>query len=119
MDEPATLSQLGRALKSHPANVRHHLKLLEKIGLVELISTRVVGGFVEKYYQASARSYMVNLALVPEVADRQNILVFGSHDIALELLASQTNQATQETVLVPLPVGSTPGGGPGSRMPPL
>ena len=109
MDEPATLSQLGRTLKSHPANVRHHLKLLEEIGLVELISTRVVGGFVEKYYQASARSYMVNLALVPEVADRQNILAFGSHDIALELLASQTNQANQDTVLVPLPVGSLDG----------
>ena len=109
MVEPATLSQLGRALKSHPANVRHHLKLLEEVGLVELISTRVVGGFVEKYYQASARSYMVNLALVPEHGKRVNILAFGSHDIALELLASQTNQASQDAVLVPLPVGSLDG----------
>jgi len=109
MEEPATLSQLGRALNNHPANIRHHLKLLEEVGLVELISTRVVGGFVEKYYQASARSYMVHLALVPERADRQNILAFGSHDIALEILAGQTNQASPETFLVPLPVGSLDG----------
>ena len=109
MDKPATLTQLGRTLKSHPAKIRHHLKLLEHAGLVELISTRVVGGFVEKYYQASARSYRVNLVIVPEAADRLNILAFGSHDMALDLLASQTNQANQEAVLVPLPVGSLDG----------
>ena len=52
MIKPATLSQLGDAFNEQPAQIRHHLKLLEKAGLVELESTQIVRGFVEKYYRA-------------------------------------------------------------------
>ena len=46
MVDSATLSQLGQTLGEHPARVRHHLKLLERAGLVELVDQRVVRGFV-------------------------------------------------------------------------
>lgn len=109
MSEAATLSQLGRTLNAHPAKIRHHLKLLEEAGFVELMETRVVGGFIEKYYRASAPAYLINLAIVPEERDSQSILAFGSHDIALELLAEQSNQVSTQTKLVTLPVGSLDG----------
>lgn len=57
MAAPATLTQLGRAMEVHPAKVRYHLKKLESLGLVELKSTRLQRGFVEKYYQATAKAF--------------------------------------------------------------
>ncbi len=65
MKEPATLSQLGDKMKMHPAKVRYHLKQLEEHGLVSLTSTREVRGFVEKYYQASAHAYRVEMSILP------------------------------------------------------
>ena len=39
MAQAMTVSQLGGALGMHPAQARHHLKQLEKAGLVELVDT--------------------------------------------------------------------------------
>ena len=109
MREPMTLSQLGRVLDAHPARVRHHLKQLEQAGFVQLTLTQVVRGFVEKYYQASAQAYLINLAIVPEKAGKRAVLAFGSHDMALDLLAEQLNEVTPSTELFSLPVGSLDG----------
>ncbi len=59
MAGPATLTQLGRVMGEHPAWVRHHLKQLEAAGLVEMKTAQVSGGFVEKYYQAKARAFLL------------------------------------------------------------
>jgi len=40
----ATSADLGHALLVTPANVRHHLRLLEKEGLVEVIGLEMAGG---------------------------------------------------------------------------
>lgn len=104
-----TLSQLGRQLEVHPAQIRHHLKQLEEIDLVHLVRTRVVRGFVEKYYQASARSYMLNLAILPQNASDRSVRVFGSHDLALDLLVQDMGQIDPSTQLFSLPVGSLDG----------
>jgi putative molybdopterin biosynthesis protein len=109
MQKPMTLSQLGRELEVHPAQIRHHLKQLEEIGLLQLVNTRVVRGFVEKYYQASARAYMLNLAILPQSASDRSIMVFGSHDLALELLVQEIGQVDPATQLYSLPIGSLDG----------
>ena len=57
MAQAMTVSQLGQVLDMHPAQARHHLKQLEKADLVELVDTRVVRGFVEKYYRARAHAF--------------------------------------------------------------
>ena len=43
MRAPATLTQLGGQLGMSAARVRHHLKVLEAAGMVELVSTRPAG----------------------------------------------------------------------------
>lgn len=109
MHRPATLTQLGKTLGVHPAQVRYHLKQLEGAGLVELTETRVVGGYVEKYYQATARAFLVNVAITPgQMADR-NITLMGSHDLALERLGQQLEQAGLGPQLFSLPLGSLDG----------
>ena len=110
MSAPATLSQLGDKLGEHPARVRHHLKALESAGLVELVETRQVRGFVEKYYRAQARAYLLHELILPDWQDREIVPVLGSHDIALDKLAGHLrDQGPQALELLVLPVGSLEG----------
>jgi putative molybdopterin biosynthesis protein len=109
MSQPATLTQLGERLNSYPAKVRHHLKLLEQSGLVEMTSTKVVRGFVEKYYQASAKAYHVNFLIAPDHPKENVIIATGSHDLALELLASSLCQDTRTPDFQAVPIGSLDG----------
>lgn len=109
MNNASTLSQLAKLMNTYPAQVRHHLKLLEEAGLVALTSTRIVRGFVEKYYQATANAYYVNLNILPQQPQRKTVVALGSHDLALELLAEQMRKDTAVPDLIPLPVGSLDG----------
>ncbi|MBN1146902.1 MAG: helix-turn-helix domain-containing protein [Anaerolineales bacterium] len=110
MAAPATLSQLGQILGEHPARVRHHLKQLEEANLVELVDTRVVRGFVEKYYRARARAFMLQDLILPDDPEREIIAVLGSHDLALEALAERLRQREHSQIdLLVLPVGSLDG----------
>lgn len=105
----ATLSQLSKLLGTYPAHVRHHVKLLEEAGLIVLTTTRVSRGFVEKYYQATAQAFVVNLAVLPEWPQRSMLVAWGSHDMALELMAQQMQEKTNTPGLFTLPVGSLDG----------
>ncbi len=109
MKQPATLTQLGAILDVHPANIRHHLKKLENAGLVALQSQKIVRGFVEKYYQASAGAYHISLAILPHTAKEKLILAAGSHDIALEALSSVLAENEHAPDMFSLPVGSLDG----------
>ncbi len=109
MAKAATLSQVAKLMHTYPAQVRHHLKQLEDAGLVELTTTRIVRGFVEKYYRATARAYYVNFSILPEQSKRKAVVALGSHDLALELLAEQMREDTAVPDLIPLPVGSLDG----------
>jgi putative molybdopterin biosynthesis protein len=110
MSKPATLSQLGDQLGEHPARVRHHLKALEAAGLVELVETRLVRGFVEKYYQARARAFLLHDLILPDLLDREVVPVLGSHDMALDKLAVHLRDQEPGSVeLMVLPVGSLEG----------
>jgi putative molybdopterin biosynthesis protein len=107
MVQPETLTSLGKHLGEHPARVRHHLKKLEKAGLVELVDTQVVRGFTEKYYAAAAQAFTLNEIILPENARPDTILVLGSHDLALELLSKEQDKRSSN--LMALAVGSLNG----------
>jgi putative molybdopterin biosynthesis protein len=110
MTAPATLTQLGQDLGEHPAQVRHHLKLLEKAGLVELVDQRVVRGFVEKYYRARARAFTINEIILPNPSLDERITFLGSHDLALEAMAERLRGLKLRPLqLYILPVGSLEG----------
>ena len=88
MSGPASLTMLGKAIGEHPAWVRHHLKQLEAAGLVELVETRIQSGVVEKFYRACAGGFLLQELILPQKRDRPVIVFSGSHDLAVELLAS-------------------------------
>lgn len=111
MAGPATLSMLGKELGEHPARVRHHLKKLEEIDLVELVDTQVVRGFVEKYYRARARAFLLNDLILPAhtPTDHQTLFIMGSHDLALEALLQHIQNKVTHTSFLSIPTGSLEG----------
>lgn len=105
MKKPATLSQLGKELGQSAAHVRHHLLKLEQAGLISLVETRVVRGFIEKYYQATGGVYLVQDIVLPASNKPNMMVISGSHDLALEMLVDRTT----ELDIICLPVGSLDG----------
>lgn len=105
MASPATLTQLASRLGQSPAWVRHHLKALESVGLVNLCEIRKHGKITERYYRASAGAFLLQQQLLPESS--KAILIFcGSDDLALEIAAKHLEKYVE---LLYLPVGSLNG----------
>ncbi len=105
MTAPATLSHLARALDQSPAWIRHHLKLLESANLVELAEIRTTGMVTEKFYRARARAFLLQEMILPE-SKRPSVIFSGSHDLALEVVASSLSKYVN---LLNLSVGSLDG----------
>lgn len=55
-----TVSNIAKELGVHPANITHHFKRLEKVGLVRLVEKRDIGKNIEKYYRSVARNFVVS-----------------------------------------------------------
>lgn len=66
-----TVTQLAEKYGDTPAKVHHHVKKLEKAGLVKLVETREVSGILEKYYRAVAGDFRVARSLL-ETAEAQD-----------------------------------------------
>ncbi len=109
MVKAATLSQLSQSLNTYPAKLRHHVKKLENAGFIMLVETRVVGGYVEKYYRATAKAFTINLAIIPESATGEMLILSGSHDLAIETLADDLMANKNMPSLALLPIGSLDG----------
>ena len=92
MARPATITQLGARFDKHPAWIRHHVLQLQKAGLVELAEQRKVGGYTEKYYKATAESFTVATMLLPDPGERGLVVVVGSDDPAVHLLAERVRR---------------------------
>lgn len=109
MARPATLTQLGERFGRHPAWIRHHVLALERAGLATLVESRPTKGYVEKFYAASARAYAVDLMVLPDEKEEDLIVVVGSDDIALDLLAEQLREDEAAPNLLTIRLGSLEG----------
>jgi DNA-binding transcriptional ArsR family regulator len=58
--EKNSVSGIARKLKVHPANITHHFKLLEKVGLIKLVEKRETGKNLEKFYRSVAYHFTIN-----------------------------------------------------------
>jgi DNA-binding transcriptional ArsR family regulator len=57
--EKLSVSGIARRMQTHPANLTHHIKLLEKTGLIRLVEKRETGKNLEKLYRAIAYHFTV------------------------------------------------------------
>ncbi|NMB53907.1 MAG: helix-turn-helix domain-containing protein [Leptolinea sp.] len=102
----ASLSQIGSTINIHPARVRHHIKLLEKEGLVELVSVQMEKNYLVKYYRATANMFVVNMAVLSEPPEDDHLVVLASDDPALNFLVARLNSKMGGNYVYTLPVGS-------------
>ncbi len=109
MAQPATLSQLGAHFKQSPAHIRHHLKALQEAGLVEFTTAPPLKNHLEKYYQAVAGAWLINLAVLPDGPAAQTTLVIGSKDLATQELARVFREKNAGLTLQLLPLNSLDG----------
>ncbi len=109
MRGPATLTQLGAVVGHHPAWVRHHVLSLEQAGLVELVETRPTKGYVEKFYCATARAYAVDFMVLPDEGERGLLVILGSDDLALDLLARRLREDEAGPDVITMAMGSLEG----------
>lgn len=109
MRGPATLTQLVDSVGHYPAWVRHHVVTLERAGLVELVEQRKTKGYVEKFYCATARAYAVDFLVLPEEGPHGLLVMLGSDDLALDLLADRLRADGDAPDVVTVAMGSLEG----------
>lgn len=109
MRGPATLTQLVDSVGHYPAWVRHHVVTLERAGLVKLVERRKTKGYVEKFYCATARAYAVDFLVLPEEGPHGLLVILGSDDLALDLLADRLRADEVAPDVVTVAMGSLEG----------
>ena len=84
--EKQSVSSVARHLNVHPANLTHHFKLLQKVGLIQLVEKRETRKKLEKLYRAVA--YRFTLPSNAEIGDQ--------HLVGLSILRDNLDTAINE-----------------------
>jgi putative molybdopterin biosynthesis protein len=105
----STISRLGRDFGRHPAWIRHHIKRLEAVGLVEAAGQRTTRNYTEKFYRASASALAVHMLLTPDSGANHLMVALGSDDFALQLLTEEFNELPGDFEIFASSVGSLDG----------
>lgn len=104
--ELMTTKQAAGLLNEKPTRLYHHVDLLEKTGLIELIETRPNRGTVERYYRSVAKKFAVSGELV-EVAS--NAGDESSIENMLTAALENSSKKLRESIDAELPVGTGTG----------
>lgn len=108
-DEPQSVKAIAAALDEGPTKLYYHMALLEEHGLIRMTATRVVSGIIEKRYQPTARTYLVDRSVLDRgstsdaaetVGTVVGSLLQGAHDDIVASLRDGRMQAGED-----VPVG--------------
>lgn len=97
---PATVSQVAEAFGVHPANLTRHFRLLLGAGLIILQETRDTGRNLEKYYAATAESFVVTADAAALANPRASALKYALSDLAAAIPALKAEDDDSVCVLV-------------------
>ncbi len=68
--QPSSGSSIARKLNLKRQVVNYHVRELEKLGLIEFVEARRAGGMQERIFAAKARSYVIGLEALGELAPK-------------------------------------------------
>ena len=108
MEQPRTVSQIGRELGEYPAGIRYHIQKLEQVQMVELSEIKISAGYTEKYYSTKGRAFLLQRMILPH-SNQKFIIFMGSHDLAFEKLTADFEKINSDTKIMSMPVGSLDG----------
>jgi DNA-binding transcriptional ArsR family regulator len=66
--QPATAKQIATRLQASPGTIGHHLHVLEKAGLAQVVARRVTRGIIAKYYTRTGR--IIKYDMPPEIVGK-------------------------------------------------
>jgi DNA-binding transcriptional ArsR family regulator len=95
--EKDSVSGIARRLNVHPANLTHHFKLLEKVGLIQLVEKRETGKNLEKLYRATAYHYTVHVE--GEISNKKLLALSILRDNLTAALHTLDQQQNDQNVL--------------------
>jgi len=64
LGEQGTVKNIAEKINKPPTKLYYHFNLLEKHKLIQMVDTRIVSGIIEKHYQASAKTYLLEHGLL-------------------------------------------------------
>jgi DNA-binding transcriptional ArsR family regulator len=102
LDRPHTVKEMAAALGVPQTRLYYHVKILEKHGLIRVVSRRTVSGIEERTYQSTARSQTVSPALGAEVAKT------GVARALFDMVVAQLEIALEDPSPIGDPKGSVP-----------
>ncbi len=97
--EPATAKQISEKLGEPHSKVNYHLKTLEKVGIIRLVSQKPKHGVIEKYYLPVAKTFILDSKTVQsnehlaKSIDKASVAIFDrvSKDFYQALEAKQSS----------------------------
>jgi predicted transcriptional regulator len=95
-----TVSNVARELGVHPANITHHFKLLEKVGLIRLVERRDIGKNIEKYYQSVARNFVVSFEKPGKSSKKVLALSILRNDLSTAISTVRKNDQNEVIALI-------------------
>ena len=98
--KPMTTRQVALLLEVNPTRLYHHVDLLERSGLIELVRTQKNRGTTEKYYQGVAKKFAVDARLfdVGNAGETPRLL----HDVftmTLEVALAEIRKSIQDKLI--------------------
>jgi DNA-binding transcriptional ArsR family regulator len=95
--EKQSVSGIARKLNVHPANLTHHFKLMEKVGLIKLVEKRETGKNLEKFYRAIATHFTIETG--NETSNKKILALAILRDNLTAALHSLKDQGDERDVL--------------------
>lgn len=96
LDTPKTSKQVATQIGESPGNVHYHIQQLFQGKLIDLVEEKRVGGVVEKYYLARARSFESDVSIYPELNPDFNPASASKMSIALQLKKDDQDELLKE-----------------------
>ncbi|MDQ3425300.1 MAG: winged helix-turn-helix domain-containing protein [Actinomycetota bacterium] len=105
-ERSASTTELAKALETPKGTVGHHLKVLEKAGLVRVVRTRKVRALTEMYYGRVARLFVLKTDdSMPDDLQRAALAAMMLRQASDELIAARVEKETSAILHVRLAPG--------------
>jgi DNA-binding transcriptional ArsR family regulator len=98
-DRAASTTELAENLGLPKGTVAHHLKVLEKAGLVRVVRTRKVRALTERYYGRTARLFLFKTSDDAGAESLRNVAAASLRTVAEEILPFSEGDPTTFSVL--------------------
>jgi len=98
-DRAHSTSELAEKLRLPKGTVGHHVKVLEKAGLIQVVRTRQVRAVTERYYGRTARLFLFQVSQDADAEDVRNIAAASLRRVAEEMLPFVESDRTAFGVL--------------------